>query len=427
MKKLFKSFTAFLIVVLGIVSLVAIAAPASAVTGRTPQPGPGFRYGIATSTLFDGAPSGVCNFSEAGGWDKPVFTSTGNGYLTDKTGQSVLPRTAALSEPCRNGTFSATNLRVQLALYGAGYSASVAGYTAGIFASGCSNSSSTGQAASYYCPNVTQNARCATSEWSSTQTVLAANVSSFGAIGGIVTQPQIGSPLRTNVAFGASPVASGTCTYLVELKLNVCYFVNSTLAGIRCETSTWTAERAFRAVPYGYPNLEQMSCDYNWDQPDCYLVDPEGFDGTDFDTVCTNPPVFVWGDWDWLNDAIGYYSRCLFFPQAGWDPGDLIPTAWEGTAFYQSGAFADSTIRAFTFYESCGVILDAVIPQQFGDLGRITINTCDYSTQFAEGKNILRYTFIIMFVIWVVGFVIEAASSISDRRMPNIWFGRDDL
>jgi hypothetical protein len=192
------------------------------------------------------------------------------------------------------------------------------------------------------------------------------------------------------------------CDRLVSIKLTVCVKTKATILG--CKVMNWGAERFVAKTPYASATADPKT---NW-QHDLCMADKRGtecadhvkVDGTSFEDVCSTPPPTAWLNWDWLAPTIGYYGKCLFFPQNGFDPDSRIQTTFAKSSV---GTMQDSLVRitsTFNYSSRCGIIADGR-----GTIVPVVINTCDWGSKYDGIRSLLAVGLWLGFGWWAVNFI----------------------
>lgn len=188
---------------------------------------------------------------------------------------------------------------------------------------------------------------------------------------------------------------------IVAIHATVCVW--RTAIAYDCHVMHWVAAQ-YRSGTNKYTGQspDQALCAKDATRDYCTAV-PGRLDGTDFQTVCGNPPALS-GPFDigGVFAGIGYYAYCLTVPINGWDADGSIPAAWNsGPVGQLTGAFSSSVPDGI----ACGQV--AVIPV-FGN--NIVLNTCP--VDFAPGfvKTVVGWVMvlgiaalIVRRILWVAG------------------------
>lgn len=392
--------------------LVTVATPATAADGRSnPPPGPGWVWGAPLASLPTNCNADV----DQGGWSQQIFYSSGR---FSSSSYQLVPAVFYIGEPCYQAAQS-NGQRIRLG----GNAFSMPTATSPLTdTSQLTGSLSTGLVTSgdWYL-------RCATSEWTQSATVRTSNSSQTYSLAGPSASNSGSLQAAANVAgFSAwgTAVTDAQCPYVVSATGKVCYFITDGAAPWgsdtpHCVVITWWAEDWFRGKSYGRTgSYEQDLCTRDSTaSSDCiYTLPSENIEGTSFDEVCAQAPVFTapgWADFDqwvpslvaWWQAAIGHYGRCLFYPINGWDQDELIPNRWETSSFAEATALMEDATDAFTFSESCGLIVP------FGDVPAFPgasggVSTCDWSGWGSTVRAGIGVVLTLGFAWWAIQFVI---------------------
>lgn len=194
--------------------------------------------------------------------------------------------------------------------------------------------------------------------------------------------------------------AAASCPYIVSIALTVCVYVEHSPSEYGCTEMLWLSERFNASTPYTGPEggtPEESICRLIPSTPGCYeVLNPPKIDGTDFGTVCANPPALEGIlDFTWLPDVIGHYAHCLFVPVNGWDADGRIADAADAV-------FIDDVFEGFWYIADlfwidpggCGPIFGPVTD---GPMQGFEVNSCDVGNDFAPVRTALSWG------VWITG------------------------
>lgn len=410
MRKHVRILAATLVVgVLLVGGVLATAVPANALPTftRPPQPGvAGVVWGVPIATFPACAASQtVEQYPTNGGWTgtrSVVSTSQfspGSSYV-----RSV---SKGIGEPCFDSTASGINrLKMPHYTFALAYAPTppVATADAGF-----------GVRAGV---SVVPRVWCGTAEWSQpSSSPITGTGGNYG-----------GDPAQTANFRYAAPLNyfnTGTCNYIQKIELPAC--VPSPLGGATCTMMTWEADRAFRNAYYSDDDPYVAICEANPNHSDCVFILPnDDIDGSDFDVVCANPPLFEVPDWDgfnrwvpyvvdWWNAAIGHYGRCLFVPVNGWDRDGAVYESWVRIGLSAANESIQDALFGWSFYESCGVVFSAPI------MGHpFAVNTCDIPANVATPiKGVISIVVGMASLIGYILFIANIVNGIANRKIAS--------
>jgi len=393
--------------------LTAVASTPGGYTRPAPPAPSGYTWGLpigqfpvmsGTPTLASMTSAGL--FPARGGW---TGLPLGNYVVSGGTTSTSAPQTWKLSEPYfytgKGLGFSMVGFQNALA---SGWSAST---------DGMSPVMSTGSTATTFI-------RCSTTEWTANASV---NKQTFshsgtGTSGGV----SAAGDLYAEGSGGPTPTASdmraitGLCPYVIGFQIQLSYFTWSTVTGAsvaHTDTAYWSAE-SYYSGGLSYSSVAPLTAACRTEQglapsPDCpFQVGGVGVDGTDFASVCGSPPAAAWLDFSWLPAVIGYYSRCLFVPVNGYDPGGLIQQAVNSSPIGTTISAIEPAVYAVTAAPgACGTLIDGTA----GVLGHISINTCSW-TWASTLQQVLGWGVYIMGGWMVIEFILTAFSDMFGVR-----------
>lgn len=219
---------------------------------------------------------------------------------------------------------------------------------------------------------------------------------------GWVTRMQYTSQAHQGFGVGTD---RAPCERILQLTLNVCGYQVDGFKYV-CTDHRWTADRFKANTPYDSANADPRE---GW-QHDLCVADPRAsncpdfikVDGTDFSQVCANPPAWSWtGGADSLGATVGFYAKCLFFPQNGFDEAGLIQSTFASSS---AGSIQDSLIRitsTFKYSQSCGVVADFSGTPTGG-----VIDTCAWNGQgWNTARTVIAIGLWLGFGWWLANFI----------------------
>lgn len=309
--------------------------------------------------------------SISGGWSQKLTgLKTRDLAVTRWTGSTVAPTqpvlngSAWLGEPCWGASGAGLGrLNVPFVTRMLPYS-STSGYTTPRYAWGTQSAPTETLVGTEY------SATCQSGEWAQRS-------------GAIVTTTYVGSSnpiVIDNYAYTLGGLV-GSCTWLREFTITVCGFAPPSAApGFltqRCTKFTWNAEQAFRKSRYIDPDDPRIAlCALEPSNSECMFIDPDSTvsDPLDFAEVCSGAPVPTWGDFAWLGDLIGHYTRCLWVPLGGFNRLDEIGTGWESGGAATLGAALSDSVSAYDWTGTCGSLGSVPIVGKY-----LTLDTCTWT------------------------------------------------
>lgn len=166
-----------------------------------------------------------------------------------------------------------------------------------------------------------------------------------------------------NISLTSFPqITSTNCPFVTEVGMWVRTFQGTTEAEYGSVWTTWSADRWRTNQPYSGESEQELICQINPNAAGCYEYNnPPYVDGTDFATVCADPPAFEWGDFGWLNDFVGHFSKCLFTPVNGFDKNGQIAASWANSAGGQIGSLVTAGYSAMSVTGTCGSITQGAV------------------------------------------------------------------
>lgn len=388
-------------VLAGFVAAIVLAPALSATaalppTSRPVKPSATAKWGMNTSLMTSAVTEAESDPAGFGGWSKRSITTMGDpttnrptftaqcylsepGHLSSNIGFGI--RCFTLGDARDPGVRSAAVMR-----FGAGYTVATGGFG--------------------FAGRIT----CATSEWSTSQTVYTHN---WG--GGVsITAPS--GPTYTDTAVTVQAQDTQTqrvnCPYLVSVEAFLMNFDSRVYPSAKkIYPITWSAESWFSKKAYLDGDYESAICK-GGGQTATGCKDYGDVDPADY---CLGAPVLEWGNWDWLPATIVHYSDCLWNPYGGWDSG-----GWLGDAL------ADSPLEVFSaglagltngwssVTGGCGLITVGS-----GNWAAFRINTCDWGEFAPPMKIVLTLVIGVMSAIWVISFIISSTTGIFNKYTPN--------
>ena len=390
-----------------------IAAPAHAaqIVTRPPQPGgDNMVWGYPIASL--GACSAVNQLVDGqdtnGAWD--IRSMVGTNVGTNTLNRFVRPLNRIITEPCFDSTASGINrLKFGVYNYALPYAASPLIHTADV---------SIGHRTDI---SVQARVFCSSTEWSNTAPTI---IVGTGGTNGSVQSGQTGS-------FSFSPFlnffTSGTCNFIQKIEVPICVYGPGSNPGWVCTMMTWTSERAFRDPFYPVSNPQLDICKVRPDHSDCvYILPDDNIDGTDFDVVCANQPMFEVPDWDgfnkwvpylvdWWNAAIAHYGRCLFVPVNGFDRDDYVYNQWVRIGINQASESIQDALFGWSFYEACGSLITFPLAGS-----PVAINTCDIPASVANPiKQVIQIVVGIGSLLGYVYFGSRIVTGVANRKIVS--------
>lgn len=207
------------------------------------------------------------------------------------------------------------------------------------------------------------------------------------------------------------------CSRLISIKTNACGYFNGK-ATMDCRSKTWTWDKWKAGAEYksgtdagGKEGWEAAICAADPRAVEC--VDYVEVDGTDFDAVCKNAPVWSWTNGDTVGATIGHYAKCLFYPQNGFDDKGVIQKAWAESS---AGSVQDAMVRVgstFKFSQSCGTVLNSQ-----GTMIPMTINTCSWEP-WTVARTMLSVAAWLAFGWWAVNFCVRVVTGFVNGNTPS--------
>lgn len=420
---------------------VPVAAHA-AVPDTRPVPPPGaVQWGMPFSAFER------CDFTSSfettrptiGGWStRGPRASNGRAGTAPTVPHPTRPIATWLGEPCvQDVADGARGSRWIIPTYSQALSVSGANSSIGCTASFASCWFS-GQVTIASAPTATDSyIRCASSEWSTTQTAWFAPAGTAAASVGNATIPE-GSLLRQGHSFfngnnsSAVTPSLAQCPYVTSIFVTTCVYEEDVPEGGTypnetrvCHGQTWTAERVFQQKVYtpDDPMVELCRLSPGASALCPSILDGVPPDGTDYDVVCAGAPELTFGDWDALPQWIGHFAHCLFAPANGFDRKGLVSTAWSSSAAGEVAIAASDAVGAYNWSESCGVIGTGT----GSTFGTVAIDTCSWSSWAGSIRTILSVGILALGGWYIVQFIWSSALSVVNRRIPTPFeLGRTD-
>lgn len=398
--------TTTLAVLLGVVlAVVVVPAPANAATPsgyvRPPAPSTAAVWGVPYAELPTCSSPGALDVSAKGGWSPtPTLYSVGfNGPAES------LPRPleVRLLEPCTDIGAGNGGQRIRLGYMGYQIPQSASQQGAQIAHGTAATDNSTSQWA-----------ECQTFEWSTTGTRWRYYPTS-GTNAIRIDSSRVGQDshfLGLQPLFGAASVPSGNsqCNYLVSITNVVCGYSPN---GVRdCKTFRWVASDWYAGKSYSFNENPQAGICDRIDNANAQCVYLNVPDELTFETVCAYAPVFDWGVWDWLKDAVIHYARCMFVPPDTFDRNGTLSTALEGSVVAEIASAVSAATDSFVWDAGgCGELFAV----NAGPLSGFNVNTCTW-TWAGTARSYLAVMVALFGGLFVMRFVASTLLGLANRK-----------
>lgn len=209
------------------------------------------------------------------------------------------------------------------------------------------------------------------------------------------------------------------CPFLQRIDYWVCAWSVQGPDTYGCTLTQWLSDRWRDHRAYGPdesgPPLQSL-CTRFPDTPGCYdVLNPPYVDGTDFDTVCADPPAATWAVFDWLPAFIGHYAECLFVPVNGFDRGGWVSSAWEQST---GGALSETVVSIAAGFNWSGVGCGNVAIEGEGVFEGFAMDTCAWSSWAPDVRTVLWWIVLIGAAVFVVTYVVRLISGLIDKKSP---------